>query len=275
MNKYPLAKKSLGQNFLINETVVKNICKNAIINDRVILEVGAGTGCLTREIIKNNPKYLIIIEKDSRMINILNKLCEKLNFKDKTMIINDDALHFSLVEILQMYQDNNKDNYHNLTKKLTIISNLPYNIGTTLVMNWIGQTDEIEEIVVMLQKEVVDRFCAKQSTKDYGKISVLTQSVCNTKKLFDVSQKCFIPMPKVISSVIKITPKENKISKEEYQKLNSFCKVAFSQRRKKLIKILKNSKEYKHIIPDNNIIINNNRADEISIENYLKLLKYL
>ena len=206
--------------------------------------------------------------------NIFGKT-EKLNFKDKTMIINDDALHFSLGEILQMYQDNNKDNYHNLTKKLTIISNLPYNIGTTLVMNWIEQTDEIEEIVVMLQKEVVDRCCAKQSTKDYGKISVLTQSVCNTKKLFDVSQKCFIPMPKVISSVIKITPKENKISKEEYQKLNSFCKVAFSQRRKKLIKILKNSKEYKHIIPDNNIIINNNRADEISIENYLKLLKYL
>ena len=270
-----VAKKSLGQNFLQAQWVVEDICENVEIENKIVLEVGAGTGFLTREILKHNPRKMIIIEKDRRMIEILQNLCKELHCEGKVKIINGDALKYKITDVLNeaICDDGDCNDCQNIkNEKLTIIGNLPYNVGTTLVVNWNKQVENINEIVVMLQKEVVDRICAKTNTKDYGRISVLMQANCEVKKIFDVSPECFNPKPKVMSSIVKIVPKDNneRITPSQYQKLDEFCKVAFSQRRKKLSNVLKHSKFNDIILPD--FVAENSRAEDLSVEEYIKII---
>ena len=270
-----VAKKSLGQNFLQAQWVVEDICKHVDIEDKIILEVGAGTGFLTKEILKHNPRKMIIIEKDRRMIEILQNLCKELHCEGKVKIINGDALKYKITDVLNeaICDDSDCNDCQNINnEKLTIIGNLPYNVGTTLVVDWNKQVENINEIVVMLQKEVVDRICATTNTKDYGRISVLIQANCKVKKLFDVSPECFNPKPKVMSSIVKIVPKDNneRITPSQYQELDEFCKVAFSQRRKKLSNVLKNGKFNDIILPD--FVAENSRAEDLSVEEYIKII---
>ena len=253
------AKKALGQNFLKDENVAESIVKSTEIAGKIILEVGAGQGFLTKHILSQNPKKLIIVEKDGRMIPILQGFCEANGYKN-VEIINGDALQFDIAELSKKYGE-----------KITIIANLPYNIGTTLVVNWMEKVENINEIVVMLQKEVVDRICAKTNTKDYGRVSVLVQSLCDVAVVVDVPPTCFDPQPKVMSAVVKITPKTKEIiTQEQYQKLDDFCKIAFSQRRKKLANVLKNSKYKTLLLPD--FIDENARAEDLSVEDYIKII---
>ena len=258
-----LAKKSLGQNFLQDISVVEHICESTKIAGKTILEVGPGTGFLTKQIIKSIPKELILIEKDSRMIDILNGLIA-VNQDVNIKLFNEDAQMFNLFE--------------HFDKKITIIANLPYNIGTTLVMNWVEQIEQIEQMVLMLQKEVVERLCAKPNSGDYGRISVLVQSVCGVEHLFDVRPECFNPQPKVMSAVVKITPKQaaEQPTKEEYKYLSLLCKIAFSQRRKKLVNVLKNDANFQNIFKNFDIysfIPSDARAENITVREYLKIVR--
>ncbi len=248
------AKKSLGQNFLNNFSVVENMCKNVKIENKVVLEIGPGTGFLTKEIIKHNPKKLILIEKDERLIKKLNE-----DFSDIADIINADALKINIIDIAKTEK-----------QKITIIANLPYNIGTTLIINWLKCIENIENIVVILQKEIVDRFCAIPKTKNYGRVSVLIQSVCDIKKLFDIKPECFTPQPKVMSSVVKITQKQEHMNEMIIYKLNEICKIAFSQRRKKLSNVFKKTNFNGFFSHD----ILEKRAEEISVKEYIELAKY-
>ena len=257
------AKKSLGQNFLQDVSVVERICESTKIDGKTILEVGPGTGFLTRQIIKSMPKELVLIEKDSRMIDILNGLIAAtadVNIK----LFNKDAQTFNLFE--------------HFDKKITIIANLPYNIGTTLAMNWIEQTERIEQMVLMLQKEVVERLCAQPNSGDYGRISVLVQAVCNVEHLFDVRPECFNPQPKVMSAIVKITPKPatEQPTKVEYEYLSLLCKIAFSQRRKKLVNVLKNDANFQNKFKNFDIysfIPADARAEDITVGEYLKIVR--
>lgn len=256
------AKKSLGQNFLHDFSVVENICKSVEIKDKIIVEIGSGTGFLTREILKNEPKKLVLIEKDTHLFKLLQKTFDREIESGKVEAKNDDALRINISELA---------NTESSGEKITIIANLPYNIGTTLVINWLECLDCIDNIVVMLQKEVVDRICAIPKTKDYGRISVLAQSLCDVKKLFDVKPECFNPRPKVTSSVVKITPKEknSRPNADVVKELNRICKVAFSQRRKKLSNVFKNTEFAGKFSND----ILEKRAEELSVEEYLQLAK--
>ena len=250
------AKKSLGQNFLTNNDIAEKICNSVEIAGKNIIEIGPGQGFLTKHIIAHKPKKLILVEKDTRMIEILSNLLPK-NDKTELSILNEDALKFSV---------------SCLGEKSTIIANLPYNIGTTVVINWLEDLDFIDNIVVMLQKEVVDRICAKPKTKDYGRISVLIQSMCDVEFLFNVGKENFEPQPKVMSAVVKITPKQKRLDKKTFEKLDILCHVAFSQRRKKLINVLKNHIKTKNIIlPD--FITENARAEELSVENFIEIVR--
>lgn len=257
------AKKSLGQSFLQDVSVVEHICESTKIAGKTILEVGPGTGFLTQQIIKSAPKELVLIEKDSRMIDILNGLIAAtpdVNIK----LFNEDAQTFNLFE--------------HFDKKITIIANLPYNIGTTLVMDWVERIEQIEQMVLMLQKEVVERLCAKPNSGDYGRISVLIQSVCNVEHLFDVRPECFNPQPKVMSAVVKITPKSatDKPTKKEYECLSLLCKIAFSQRRKKLANVLKNDANFQNKFKGFDIyafIPADARAEDITVREYLKIVR--
>lgn len=214
---------SLGQNFITDESLLDKIVKSALpINKNdCIIEIGPGPCGLTRSIIKYCNNKVICIEKDIKLKQLHDNLLENTN--NNLKFIYNDALNI---------------NINNLTnKKIVIISNLPYNVGTTLLMKWLTTNiNKINNIVIMLQTEVIDRICAFPNSKQYGKISILSQLLCNVEKLFTVSNKVFIPSPKVTSAVIKLTPKN--INIENLSKLMKLLDNCFLYRRKMIYSTL-------------------------------------
>ena len=214
-------KKSLGQHFLINKSILKKIVSLDDIKDKVIFEIGPGRGALTKEILQNKPKRLILIEKDKNLKTYLFKLQEK--FKDIISLIDDDVLNINLKDF----------NYSNVK----IISNLPYNIASTLIIKLIKNYDIIESMVLMVQKEVAERLSARVSTSFYSRLSVLVQLHAEVEKVFDVEPYNFNPRPKVESTVIKIMPYRKR--KIHYDRLDNVLKISFRQRRKTIKNNLK------------------------------------
>ena len=214
-------KKSMGQHFLINKSILKKIVSLEDIEDKIIFEIGPGQGALTKVILQNKPKKLILIEKDKNLRKFLFKLQEK--FKDIISFIDDDILNINL-----------KDFNFN---KIKIISNLPYNIASTLIIKLIMDFDIIESMVLMVQKEVAERLSAKVSTSFYSRLSVLIQLHAEVEKVFDVGPNNFNPKPKVESTIIKIMP--YKKLKFNYDRLDNVLKISFRQRRKTIKNNLK------------------------------------
>lgn len=257
--------RSLGQNFIIDELLLDKIVKSAfpIDNNSCIIEVGPGPCGLTRSILKYCTNEIICIEKD-------------LKFKQ----LHDNILSNTDKNIRFIYEDALKINIQELTnKKIVIISNLPYNVGTALLMNWLSNNiNQINGIVVMLQEEVVDRICAPHSSKQYGKISIVSQLLCNVEKLFTVSNKAFIPSPKVTSAVVKLIPKNNNI--ENLNKLMELLDNCFLYRRKMiystLIKFYKqlNKQNINDILSKCNILPQY-RPENITPAQYYELSKYI
>ena len=218
-------KKKYGQNFLINENIVNEIILEANINkNSFIYEVGAGSGILSAHIIKKNPKKFISLEIDVFLKEKLNKLFSNTNYE----IIFEDALKF-----------NEKKYFKN---NVTLISNLPYNISIQLLIKWIFLQAEFgifKELILMFQKEVAERITAKENTKKFGRITLLTSAVFNVVKLKDVGKEHFNPIPKVDSTVLKLTPhKEVKLNTKELLNLEKISIKLFSNRRKKIKKNL-------------------------------------
>jgi 16S rRNA (adenine1518-N6/adenine1519-N6)-dimethyltransferase len=260
IKKYNLyTKKSLGQNFLTNPELLTKIVKcSGNLVDKNILEIGTGPAGLTVAILRENPKKLITIDTDVRCTEIVeNEL--KPNFNN-LIFINGDALE---IDENQLFNE-----------KYKIIANLPYNIGTTLLFKWLENSiKNLESITLLLQKEVVDRIVAKPKTKDYGRISVMCQYLCNVKKYFDIMPTAFYPQPKVISSVVNLVPKNN-VNLLIIPKLSFLCSVLFNQRRKTILNNLKNiSKDAESILEK--ISINGRlRAEELNIDDFLKICVY-
>jgi 16S rRNA (adenine1518-N6/adenine1519-N6)-dimethyltransferase len=232
------AKKSFGQNFLINKHILNSITIFIDLKEKNILEIGPGTGNLTEFILKQKPKNLFCIEKDKDLIPIL-----KERFSDQSVnFLNQDAENIDLKSII--------DN------KIIIISNLPYNVGTRILLNLNLQINQIEGIVVMLQKEVIERIMAKKNTEAYGKISFLFQYLYKLEFMMEVSRNNFSPPPNVQSAIIKMIPKKD-IDLNFYLKMNEFLTLCFQFRRKKLSTILKKTK-FEYILPN----INGNKRIE-------------
>ena len=215
--------KRLGQNFLINRDIADKMVRSlSNIKDSNIIEIGPGRGMLTRVLLEKDLKSLTVIEMDRRFLPMLEKI--KSQASKDFHIINADALKIAEEEIISgCYK---------------IIANLPYNIGTLLLVKWLKKMDFIDEIIVMLQKEVADRVLARTSTPDYGRLSVLSQYVCSCERLFEVEPENFSPVPKVYSSVIKLKPKIPRVKACDIEKIEKVSKVAFNFRRKKVKKSL-------------------------------------
>ena len=209
-------KKSLGQNFLINKTILKKISSLKDFKNQEVVEVGPGKGYLTEFLIKKKPSKLILIEKDRQLETVLTNLIKNKSIKIKLII--EDALKISINKLSK--------------NKIVLIGNLPYNVATTLILNWLRYIHSFESIVVMVQKEVASRLSAKEKTKHYGRTSVLVQVVADVKIKFDVAPENFFPKPKVHSSVIEIIPKEK--IKFDYKKLDKLLKLSFMHKRKTL-----------------------------------------
>ena len=250
-------KKSLGQNFLINKTILRKISSLKDFKNQEVVEVGPGKGYLTEFLIKKKPSKLILIEKDRELETVLTNLIKNKSIKIKLII--EDALKISINKL-------SKD-------KVVLIGNLPYNIATTLILNWLKYIHSFKSIVVMVQKEVASRLSAKEKTKHYGRTSVLVQVVADVKIKFDVAPENFFPKPKVQSSVIEIIPKEK--IKFDYKKLDKLLKLSFMHKRKtlknNLSKISSNIEEKIYKCGVNPAL----RPEEISPNQFIKLSEEL
>ena len=214
------AKKSLGQNFLIDKNILEKIVNIIDIKDKNILEIGPGTGNLTSYILNRNPKNFFVIEKDDELaINLKNK------FDNKLIIINDDVLN---VDETNLFED-----------KLIVFGNLPYNISTEVISKWIinlGNHFWFESLVLMFQKEVANRIIAKFNTSNYGRLSIICNWKLNIKKICDIKPESFFPKPKIDSSLLFFYPKKNFIKIENPNNLEKITRIFFNQRRKMLKK---------------------------------------
>jgi 16S rRNA (adenine1518-N6/adenine1519-N6)-dimethyltransferase len=214
------AKKSLGQNFLIDREVLEKITNVVQIKDKTILEVGPGTGNLTSFILKKNPKKMFVIEKDDDLVINLNE-----TFKDQLTIINDDILQVDENLIFK--------------NKVTVFGNLPYNISTEILSKWITQTKNefwFNNLILMFQKEVADRIIAKFNTSDYGRLSILSNWKLNVKKICDIKPESFSPRPKIDSSLLFFSPKKNFYKIKNPKNLEKVTRIFFNHRRKMLKK---------------------------------------
>ncbi len=219
-----ILKKSLGQNFLVDKKIIEIITEEGNINQNdILIEVGPGNGALTENLIKKKPKLLIVIEKDKRLVNIL-----KDKFDSKIIILNEDML---------------KVNYEDfLNKNIIIFGNLPYNISTQILAKWIKMNkleNFCKKLILMFQKEVADRIIAKSDTKDYGRLSILSNWKMKINKIIDIEPTSFNPSPKVKSTLLSFVPKKNYYEFKDPKNLEHITNIFFSQRRKMIKKPLK------------------------------------
>ena len=213
-------KKSLGQNFLKDRSVLEKIVNITPIYNRTILEIGPGTGNLTSFILKNNPKKLVVIEKDRDLANNLEN-----TFNNQLTIINDDVLNIN-------------ENFL-FDEKVTVFGNLPYNISTEILSRWITNLKDnfwFDCLILMFQKEVADRIIAKFNTQAYGRLSILSNWKLDIKKICDISPDSFYPKPKIISSLLFFSPKEKFFPIKNPLNLEKITRIFFSHRRKMLKK---------------------------------------
>ena len=250
-------KKSLGQNFLIDRNVLEQIVDTVEVTHKEVLEIGPGSGNLTTYILKKNPKKFYVIEKDDELALLL-----KEKFSDEIIIINDDVLKIS------------EDKISN--EKLTVFGNLPYNISTEILSNWIVNINKnfwFESLVLMFQKEVAERIIAESNTSKYGRLSILSNWKLNIKKIIDIKPESFSPRPKIDSTLLLFTPRKNFFELKDAKNLEMMTRIFFSQRRKMLKKpfnqVFDNAKE---VAAKFNIDLNL-RPQNLEPEIYFKLVK--
>ena len=250
-------KKSLGQNFLIDRNVLEQIVNSVEITNKEVLEIGPGSGNLTTFILKKNPKKVYVIEKDNELALLLED-----KFTNEITIINDDVLKVD------------EDKISN--EKLTVFGNLPYNISTEILSKWIININKnfwFEHLVLMFQKEVAERIIAEFNTSKYGRLSILSSWKLNIKKIIDIKPQSFAPRPKIDSTLLLFTPRENFFELKDAKNLEMITRVFFSQRRKMLKKpfnkIFNNAKE----ISEKFNIDLNLRPQNLKAEIYFKLVK--
>ncbi len=252
------AKKSLGQNFLIDKNIIDKIVNIVEIKNKTVLEVGPGTGNLTSALIKKNPRKIFVIEKDSTLAELL-----KENFSNQINIINKDILDYDETKISE--------------EKLIVFGNLPYNISTEILCKWILNLNDnkiwFTNLILMFQKEVADRIISSYNSKNYGRLSILANWKLNIKKIIDIKPNSFKPRPKIDSTLLFFSVKNKYFPLKDPQNLEKITRVFFSHRRKMI------KKPFYQIFSKNIDILNklkldlNLRPQNLNFETYYNLTK--
>ena len=250
------AKKSLGQNFLVDKNIINIITNILNIENKDILEVGPGTGNLTSSLIKKKPKNFYVIEKDNELSLLLKK-----KFNNQITIINDDILKF--------------DENTLCDEQLIVFGNLPYNISTEILCKWILNLDNkkiwFSNLILMFQKEVADRIVSKYNSSSYGRLSILANWKLEIEKIIDINSNSFFPRPKIDSSLLFFSPKKNFFKLKNANNLEKITRIFFNHRRKMI------KKPFNQIFPGNTEILNklninlNLRPQNLDFETYYKL----
>ena len=249
------AKKSLGQNFLVDKNILDKISNIIDIKDKLILEIGPGTGNLTSYILDKKPKQIFVVEKDNELaIQLKNK------FNNQLIIINDDILKIDETALFN--------------EKVIVFGNLPYNISTEILSKWIINLKNnfwFDCLILMFQKEVADRIIAEFNSSNYGRLSIISNWKLNIKKIFDIKPEAFSPKPKVYSSLLYFYPKKNFIKINNPKNLEKVTRIFFNQRRKMI------KKPYNQLFNGDQRIVNklkinlNLRPQNLNLDTYYKL----
>ena len=249
------AKKSLGQNFLTDRNILEKIVNVTAIENKIILEVGPGTGNLTSFILKNKPKKVFVIEKDNDLAKNLN-----INFGEYLTVINDDILEI--------------DENLLFDEKVIVFGNLPYNISTEILSKWIINSKDsfwFDHLILMFQKEVAERIIANFNNSNYGRLSILANWKLDIKKICDIKPESFSPKPKIDSSLLFFTPKQNFYKIKDPKNLEKITRIFFSQRRKMLKKPFNQLFNGDQKILDSLKIDLNLRPQNLDFDTYYKL----
>ncbi|MRX27617.1 16S rRNA (adenine(1518)-N(6)/adenine(1519)-N(6))-dimethyltransferase RsmA [Kangiella sp. HZ709] len=258
------ARKRFGQNFLSDNFYINRIVDSIAPTDTdFMVEIGPGLGAIT-ELLISKVKQLDLVELDK---DLIPRLEDKFATANNLQIHHSDALKFDFSSLTQTSTNDS-------TSKLRIVGNLPYNISTPLIFHLLNFRAEIKDMYFMLQKEVVERICAKPNTKAYGRLSVMTQYYCETEMLFTVPPGAFQPAPKVDSAIIKLSPKaESLLTATDTKLLAEVVTSSFNQRRKT---IRNNLKKY---LTDDQLeslsIDPSVRPETLPIENFISIANWL
>ena len=255
VEKYNLTpNKSWGQNFIFDLNLTRKIARAAnLSSNETIFEIGPGPGALTRALFIEGAGKIIAIERDKRAITALSELVDICN--GKLELISDDALKVPINKMGVLPR--------------RIVANLPYNIATQLLLNWLLTPNAFEAITVMVQKEVAMRICAKPGSSNYGRLSIIMQWLACPKMLFDIPASAFHPKPKVTSTLLEIIPRAQPLFPAKRQILEKITAQAFGQRRKMLRSSLKN-------VGGDDLLLATNidptlRPENLSIEDFCRL----
>lgn len=250
-------KKKFGQNFITDENIIDNIVNKACIDsDTLVIEIGPGAGSLTEKLCCK-AKNVVAYEIDETLKPILSKLeYENLN------IIYGDFLKANVNEDLKKYKFN----------KLYVVANLPYYITTPILMKFIDDKIDVDKIIIMVQKEVGDRFSAKVGTKDYSSLSIFLNYYFDIKKILDVSRNVFMPKPNVDSIVVEFCKKKSKIDVLDEKIFFKLVRDSFKQKRKTIKNNLKdyNLEKIEEVLLKNNLSLSS-RAEQINIDVFAEI----
>jgi 16S rRNA (adenine1518-N6/adenine1519-N6)-dimethyltransferase len=254
------ARKRLGQHFLLDLNLTRRIARAAAPLDKgTVVEVGPGPGGLTRALLIEGARHVVAIELDARAIGALLEL----------QAASDGCLEIREGDALAV------DPATLGPAPRRIVANLPYNVATALLIRWLHAADAIAEMVLMFQKEVVDRLVAPPRTKDYGRLSVLAQHVCEVRRLFEVPPAAFVPPPRVTSAVARLVPRPADRRLSDLAPLETVTAAAFGQRRKMLRRSLQGLFGDPVAVLEGLGLSPRARAEELSVDDFVRLARAL
>jgi 16S rRNA (adenine1518-N6/adenine1519-N6)-dimethyltransferase len=263
--KYGLgARKSLGQHFLLDLNLTRHIARAAgPLDQGTVIEIGPGPGGLTRGLLEEGARKVIAIEKDRRCLEALQEVADA--YPGRLELISGDALAIDLSQLGEQPRQ--------------IVANLPYNISTALLIQWLASLyrdhSTFSRLTLMFQKEVAERLAAVPRSKDYGRLSILTQWLCNVDLLFDVPKEAFTPPPKIISTIVRLSPRATPLAPADMANLERITAASFGQRRKMLRQSLKSaSNDVGHLLAESGIE-GTRRAEELSVAEFCELAQAL
>ena len=254
------ARRSLGQHFLLDLNLTRRIARSAgPLGGCTVVEIGPGPGGLTRALLETAARKVVVIERDPRCRLALEQL--GTTYSGRLVIVEADALRCDPVAVA------------GANGPCAIVANLPYNIGTRLLLGWLRNLSGITSMTLMFQKEVAERIVAAPGTASYGRLSVITQWLCEARALFDISPRAFVPPPKVISTVVKLASRPEPLAPASFADLEAVTAAAFGQRRKMLRSALRSLGGDPAAMLETANIRSDRRAETLSIEEFCTLAR--
>lgn len=252
------ARRSLGQNFLLDLNITRRIANAAgPLDSATVLEIGPGPGGLTRALLERGARKVIVIERDDRCLSALKQISAAAD--GRLYIVSGDALEVDIEALASQHG------------ALRIVANLPYNISTPLLIGWLKRLTLFDRLVLMFQSEVADRLAALPGTKAYGRLSIAAQWRCQVRPLFTLPPRAFTPAPKVSSTVVELTPREHPLAEADPDILEEVVAAAFRHRRKMLRAALKDTFDDPEAALGTAGIDPQARAETVSIESFCAL----